>query len=180
MNKTLKIELIVDIINGSGMYILYINDIPIQYIECNLVSEIAITGTNKTAICNNIINGISSLAIGGSTIASGNILSGALSSESGMMSIATANGSGGVESKGTNNANISNFTSRQPYVVYSLCVYEEPSNYSLTHGYPLNKNYTLEQVQGFSIIDNPRLDNVICTENEKQEIKEILQSGVFY
>lgn len=57
--------------------------------------------------------------------------------------------------------------------------YSESEGYAKTYGEPLNEWWQLGFLKGYTVCDNPKLDSVICTEEEKDRIKTLLESGVY-
>lgn len=56
-----------------------------------------------------------------------------------------------------------------------------PSNYSKTYGRPCNLTKKLKDVKGFTVCDkNIRLTNINCTYTEKEELRNLLSSGVIF
>lgn len=54
-----------------------------------------------------------------------------------------------------------------------------PSNYAQTYGRPCNLTKKLKDLSGFTVCDNNiRLSNIVCTEEEQEEIRDLLTKGV--
>lgn len=54
-----------------------------------------------------------------------------------------------------------------------------PSNYAQTYGRPCNLTKKLKDLSGFTVCDNNiRVSNIVCTEEEQEEIRDLLTKGV--
>lgn len=54
-----------------------------------------------------------------------------------------------------------------------------PSNYAQTYGRPCNLTKKLKDLSGFTVCDkNIRVSNIVCTEEEQEEIRNLLTEGV--
>lgn len=54
-----------------------------------------------------------------------------------------------------------------------------PSNYAQTYGRPCNLTKKLKDLSGFTMCDsNIRVSNIVCTEEEQEEIRDLLAKGV--
>jgi hypothetical protein len=68
-------------------------------------------------------------------------------------------------------------------VQYPYCIIERPrlstpARYNNFIGNTLNVTMTLSDCHGLTIIDNIHLDNVICTDKEREELLRLLKEGV--
>ena len=55
----------------------------------------------------------------------------------------------------------------------------EASGYGRVNGYPANYTAKLGDVAGYTEVDNPILNDIECTEIERQKIKTLLQGGIY-
>lgn len=57
--------------------------------------------------------------------------------------------------------------------------YSVPKNYPHTVGYRYTKSGKIGEITGFSVFENVDVSGLTCTEDEKNEIKALLESGVY-
>lgn len=65
------------------------------------------------------------------------------------------------------------------YIKISRPVVELPENYGKVHGFVVNKKFNLSNLSGYTICGNVEVDGLSCTENEKETLKEIMESGFY-
>ena len=65
------------------------------------------------------------------------------------------------------------------YIKISRPVVELPENYGKVHGFVINKKLNLSNLDGYTICSNVELDGLSCTENEKETLKGIMESGFY-
>lgn len=85
----------------------------------------------------------------------------------------TINSSNGYTASG------SYLSNRTPYLIIERATSQFSKNYSNEIGLPLNVTLPLSSVQGFTIIENPVL-NIDCTDEEYNEVVNLLKTGVIF
>lgn len=65
------------------------------------------------------------------------------------------------------------------YIKISRPVVELPENYGKVHGFVVNKKFNLSNLRGYTICGNVEVDGLSCTENEKETLKGIIESGFY-
>ena len=65
------------------------------------------------------------------------------------------------------------------YIKISRPVVELPANYGKVHGFVVNKKLNLSDLSGYTICGNVEVDGLSCTENEKETLKGIMESGFY-
>ena len=65
------------------------------------------------------------------------------------------------------------------YVKISRPVIELPENYGRVNGFVVNKKLNLSNLNGYTICSNVDVDGLYCTENEKEMLKGIMESGFY-
>ena len=65
------------------------------------------------------------------------------------------------------------------YVKISRPVIELPENYGRVNGFVVNKKLNLSNLNGYTICCNVDVDGLYCTENEKEMLKGIMESGFY-
>ena len=65
------------------------------------------------------------------------------------------------------------------YIKISRPIIELPENYGRVNGFVVNKKLNLSNLNGYTICCNVDVDGLYCTENEKEMLKEIMESGFY-
>lgn len=181
--KTIKVQLAIDIITGGGEYIISIGDAPIRYEPCQIAVDISLSAIDNRERVNNIISALSGTATAtlGASLLGGNPLAIASATVGGIANTAVSDALSNNIKNGGQGGSILNFINpQQVYLIKSHVPYQEPSNYNIQYGYCCNRYGAISKIQGKVWVENPNLDIVPCTEGERNELKELLESGVVY
>ena len=175
---TLELKYKVNVIDGSFMaylkasdcYYSKLNGIIGQYGGTACV-HIPTTGGNYASLFSTLVGAGSAAAMG---VASGNLLGAA----SNLMEVGTSiAGGGNIQSGGSYNASASFMSMRQPFLQIEIPVPSFSEKYNRERGLPSNVMFRLGSLQGFTKCDAPEI-TFACTDEEAEEIKGLLQSGV--
>lgn len=181
--KTIKVQLAIDIITGGGQYIISIGDAPIRYEPCQIAVDISLSAIDNRERVNNIISALSGTATAtlGASLLGGNPLAIASATVGGIANTAVSDVlSNNIKNSGQGGSILNFINPQQVYLIKSHVPYQEPSNYNIQYGYCCNRYGAISKIQGKVWVENPNLDIVPCTENERNELKELLESGVVY
>ena len=83
-------------------------------------------------------------------------------------------------SSGSSNSSSAMLMHKKPYLIIEYPSPQFSTRYPQEKGLPLNVQASLGTYGGMTIADNPILDGIPCTENEKIRIKEALLSGLIF
>lgn len=73
------------------------------------------------------------------------------------------------------------FAPQEVHLLIERPIKSEPSSYAKMNGYPLNQTRTLNAIRGYTELDSIYLDDVeSITNEEKNELEELLLSGVYF
>ena len=171
IGKTLKVAYVADVITGGCIAQIFINGIRFYEFSGEMGVDIPITASNRAQVEASYISN----AVGmGASLASGNI-TGAVDSV-----LASATAKYNYSSTDTPNANCVASVNRTCYVIIERPTYQELSQFNHTKGKMCNLSKTIGSLKGFTICDaNIDLKGITATEQEKQEISNILSSGFF-
>lgn len=181
--KTIKVQLAIDIITGGGEYIISIGDAPIRYEPCQIAVDISLSAIDNRERVNNVISALSGTATAtlGVSLLGGNPLAIASATAGGIANTAVSDAlSNNIKNSGQGGSILNFINPQQVYLIKSHVPYQEPSNYNIQYGYCCNRYGAISKIQGKVWIENPNLDIVPCTESERNELKELLESGVVY
>lgn len=181
--KTIKVQLAIDIITGGGEYIISIGDAPIRYEPCQIAVDISLSAIDNRERVNNVISALSGTATAtlGASLLGGNPLAIASATIGGIANTAVSDTlSNNIKNSGQGGSILNFINPQQVYLIKSHVPYQEPNNYNVQHGYCCNRYGAISKIQGKVWLENPNLDIVPCTESERSELKELLESGVVY
>lgn len=153
----------------------------------NCCVHMPITGVNYASMISGVVGGIAGVASAGARVVSSNQNDKATlgSNVEGVCSVAS-NFAGALGSRPTleqsngYNAGMSFMCYRRPYLLIERPVASFSKNYPSEQGLPLNVTKKLSSVTGFTTCDNVNLDDINCTEEEKNMIREALQVGCIF
>ena len=171
IGKTLKVAYVADVITGGCIAQIFINGVRFYEFSGEMGVDIPITASNRAQVEASYISN----AVGmGASLASGNI-TGAVDSV-----LASATAKYNYSSTDTPNPNCVASVNRTCYVIIERPTYQELSQFNHTKGKMCNLSKTIGSLKGFTICDaNIDLKGITATEQEKQEISNILSSGFF-
>lgn len=151
----------------------------------NCCVHMPITGVNYASMISGVVGGISGVASAGAKIASDKQDDKATwhSNIEGTRTIgsnlASALGSRPtLEQSNGYNAGMSFMCYRTPYLLIERPVASFSEKYPSEKGLPLNVTCNLASVSGFTVCDKPNLDGISCMDDEKEELRNLLESGV--
>lgn len=169
IKKTISVKVIVDVTTGECCAVVYADNIPIAYSNGKIGIDIPLTGSSTAGIGSSILSAIP------------NFYSPTSAATSSALSI--ANGVLSSENKIIKQGNSSVATGLwQPKNCYFLIKRPQPSvpeNYGHTTGYLTNAKKRIGNCTGYTICRNVDVDGLYCTENEKETLKGIMESGFY-
>lgn len=170
LDKTVTLKYIYDVITGVCTACFYANNIEIAKYSGTLAIDIPITASNRAQVEAGYIR--SALGALGS-LAAGNLLG------------AAANGFGALTAhnsfttKGSPSPSCDGFDEQKAFIIIDYPVYQEPTNFGHEYGYPCNLSLTLGNLSGFTQLQNVDVTGLAITENEREELKSLLESGIY-
>lgn len=181
LNKSISVDMVVDVINGVANYLISVNGTIIKILNFKIAIDIPLSAIDDRQRSNQFINTIMNAGVSAVGLASGNPIAvstgivGAISSDfvnqNGMTSVIN----GGLQGCYLNYINPLDF-----YLIQTHSVYSEPINYNYQIGYPCERNYKLSSISGKIWVDNADFNNVPCTEFEKNELRNLFKNGVVW
>lgn len=181
MGCTLSFKYIIDVLTGGCNAVINVSGKGAIYqYNGSCIANVPLTALNYSGAIQNAIGAIGNIATSMGGIATGNpALAGV-----GAIGLATRASNAVTNIKPTiqrsgNCGGASGLCGVQyPYAVIErprICV---PANYNNFVGNTLNVTMNIGDCSGFTIVEEIHLDNVICTENERDELLELLKEGV--
>ncbi len=178
VGHTINVKMIVDIITGACCAVVFCDGIAVSYSNGNIAVEIPITGENATeyvsrgmADINKTIGSVIGLANGGGV---SSLMQG-LEAGYDFNHMPTP-----LQTNGTSTAQTNFYKPKKCYFVVQSPVLLPTSAYKSQVGYACEVTRTLNDLQGFTVCGN--VTNITpsqATEQEINEIKQLLESGVY-
>lgn len=171
MGKTLRIEYTLDVITGGCLAQIYVGKIRLYEFTGNIGVDISITASNRAQVESAYINagvGVVSSAMSGNVTGAVNSIIGAATSQ--------------YHYSGTGNPSPSCVasTNRTCYVVIDRPQYQPLKAFNHTRGRMCCLSKTIGNLKGYTVCDsNIDISGISATDEEKEEIVNILSSGFF-
>lgn len=171
MGKTLRIEYTLDVITGGCLAQIYVGNIRLYEFTGNIGVDISITASNRAQVEGAYINagvGVVSSAMSGNVTGAVNSIIGAATSQ--------------YHYSGTGNPSPSCVasTNRTCYVVIDRPQYQPLKAFNHTRGRMCCLSKTIGSLKGYTVCDdNIDISGISATDEEKEEIVNILSSGFF-
>lgn len=171
MGKTLRIEYTLDVITGGCLAQIYVGKIRLYEFTGNIGVDISITASNRAQVESAYISagvGVVSSAMSGNVTGAVNSIIGAATSQ--------------YHYSGTGNPSPSCVasTNRTCYVVIDRPQYQPLNAFNHTRGRMCCLSKTIGSLKGYTVCDgNIDISGISATDEEKDEIVNILSSGFF-
>ena len=171
MGKSLKIEYTLDVITGGCLAQIYVGKIRLYEFTGNIGVDIPITASNRAQVESAYISagvGVVSSAMNGNAIGVADSIIGAATSQ--------------YHYSGTGNPSPScvSSTNRTCYVVIDRPQYQPLNAFNHTRGRMCCLSKTIGSLRGYTVCDkNVDISGISATDEEKEEIVNILSSGFF-
>ena len=188
IGKTIDIKCIVDFITGAATCVIYVTDgdkrQPVIYKNATIGVQIPVSGDDVaqrvTALLDNglklggdVAEGLTSAAmhdVGGVADAA---ISGAAHAF-GAAAVPTV-----FNSAGGSSPECALYLPKKPYLILHIADTAIPENYGHTVGYACEKTVTIGDVSGFARFANVDVSGIVATSQELDEIKTLLETGVY-
>lgn len=181
MGTTISIKYIIDVLTGGCNAILNVSGKGAIYqFNGSCIANVPLTALNYSGAIQNAISAVGSLVTAGAGVASGNpALAGV-----GVVGLATRATNAVINTKPTiQRSGNAGGASGLCGVQYAYAIIERPrlstpANYNGFIGNTLNVTMTIGSCDGLTMVEAIHLDNVLCTENEREELMKMLHEGV--
>lgn len=184
MGCTLTLKYQIDVLTGGCAAMISVSGKGVLYqFNGSCIANVPLTANNYSTA---IQNAISSVISGGATIA-GALTGAAPLTVAGVAGLATSAANTAVSAKspsiersGSMGGAAGLLAVQQPYVIIERPNFSIPKNLNRYTGNMLNVTMNLATAVGFTMIDYIHLDNIPCTESEREELLSILKQGVIF
>mgnify|MGYP006902870836 FL=1 len=184
IGKTISIKLIVDYMTGACTAVVFADGIPIVYKNGVIAQSISVTGTDSATTASNVINSTLNQITNFSSFTAGALsgnVAGVVTSGVNILgkSLDYSAERTIYQSQGASSSGIESFLPQKPYFVINLPKYNLDSSFGQYHGYKTDFYSFINDLTGYVETDTPILSNILCTDDEKTEIQNLLMSGVY-
>lgn len=170
LDKTVTLKYIYDVITGVCTACFYAGVIEICKYSGTIAIDIPITASNRAQVeAGYITSAIGAIA----SLKSRNWLGVAGSAFGALMN------QNHFTTKGSPSPSCDAFDEQKAFIIIDYPVYYPPTNYAHDYGYPCNLSMKLGNCKGFTKCANVDVDGLSCTEEERAELKRLLESGVY-
>lgn len=191
MKKRLVLNYQVDVLTGSAVAMLKCDNAILYTFPCNMAITTPLTSSNHQALYREIIQTSASVghtivagATGGRTDGGGltqgakaGVGHGIVSSlESALNTVASKHSE--VQKSGSITGVQGILDSYETYLIFHRPIQSLAQNFAHFKGFPCNITYTLSALSGYTEVEYAHLEGVTATDEEKNEIQMLLQTGV--
>lgn len=176
--KTLNVKYYVDLLTGVCKAVIYVDGVLCDEFAGSMGVDIPITSNNRAQQELTRITSFASAGLGiANTLATGNPVP--------LVGAAQNIFNGFVRPKdqighsGSCSPTCDMMTTHDVFIVISRPKVKYPANYGHVFGFPCYASYTLNNLKGFTRCVNVDVSNLPCTEKEKEEIKNLLEEGIY-
>lgn len=181
MGTTLSIKYIIDVITGGCNAVINVSGKGAIYqFNGSCIANVPLSAINYSGAIQNAVSAIGSGITTVAGIATGNAPVGIM----GIAGLASSAANTAVNTKPSiQRAGSMGGAAGLASVQFPYCIIERPrisapENYNGFIGNTLNVTMTLSDCHGLTFVDQIHLDNVICTEDERNELYRLLKEGV--
>lgn len=184
IGKTISIKLIVDYMTGACTAVVFADGIPIVYKNGVIAQSISITGTDSATTASNVINSTLNQITNFSSFTAGALsgnVAGVVTSGANILgkSLDYSAERTIYQSQGASSSGIESYLPQKPYFVINLPKYNLDSSFGQYHGYKTDFYSFINDLTGYIETDTPILSNILCTDDEKTEIQNLLMTGIY-
>ena len=169
IKKTISVKVIVDVTTGECCAVVYADNIPIAYSNGKIGIDIPLTGSSTAGIGSSILSAIPNFYSPTSAA-----LSSAMSITNGVLSSDNK-----IIKQGNSSVATGLWQPKNCYFLINRPQPVVPENYGHTIGYLTNTKKRISSCTGYTICRNVDVDGLYCTENEKEMLKGIMESGFY-
>ena len=179
MGRSINVTYHIDILSGSCVAFVKssgkgLNSVLYEF-SGNVSTQIPVTGENFSRLIQTAISSVASL---GSTVATGGLSAPMAISTIGSLANNVANSKPEIERSGSMSGSTGLMGIQKPYLILTRPKQCIPKNVQKFKGFPSMKFQKLSEVKGFTIISEILLKNITASDEEINEIKNLLKEGV--
>lgn len=174
MGHTIGLYYNIDFLSGAGVAVLTIDGDYLAQYPCNMSTPIGISGEQYSRVYQSMIAAMASGAIGYAAAGTGGALAGAVANTASALMTSKID----RERAGNFGAGTALMAQLQPYIEILRPIQQLPRDYTKFNAYPSYMTAQLINLSGYVEVQDIRLDDIDCTDAERTELLNMLQSGV--
>lgn len=185
MGKTIIVYFASDIENGGCKAIVKCDEISAE-LSGTFSEDVSLTAENSgirrlemayagSGILASTVGAVASAGTGDST----GIAYSAINGVKSLIDFASVNNGNYSVIKGESTPKVNFNNVSKCYIKISRPIIELPENYGRVNGFVVNKKLNISNLNGYTICCNVDVDGLYCTENEKEMLKGIMESGFY-
>lgn len=181
MGTTLSIKYIIDVVTGGCNAVINVSGKGAIYqFNGSCIANVPLSAINYSGAIQNAVSALSSGVMTVAGIASGQapIAGMGIAGLAANAANTAVNTKEHIQRSGSMGGAAGLCSVQFPYVVIERPRISAPDNYNGFVGNTLNVTMTLADCHGLTLVDQIHLDNVICTEGERDELLRLLKEGV--
>lgn len=173
MGHKIGVKMVVDYTTGDATGVIYCDGVAVDYTNGKIGVYISMSGADTSRkdakVVNDTLGAVSSIAGKDAIGAVTNIFD------------AVQNfGDIDIMRRGSQSSGVSTHLPQYCYILVERSNVDIISGYGDSIGYACNDYKDIASLSGFAVIENPNLTGITATEQEKAEILNLMQSGIFY
>lgn len=177
IGKTVNIKATIDVLTGTVLYNIYVGSQLLYTYNGTCAVQLPLSSANYSGIFSTLAgiagSAVSGFALGGPAGAIGGALG------SGITGIAGGGLSHSVERSGSIGSNAGAMGVKKPYLIITRHKPYNPSAYNKYYGFPANSTVQqLSSISGFTKVKDIRVNGIVATQTELNEIEQLLKGGV--
>lgn len=178
MGKSVSVKYNIDLLTGSCVAFIICNDSVMYSYSGNVISQLPLSGKNALdiykALITSVVNTGLAIGTGGASI--------------GAQSIATLSSSGinvlgskeSVQRGGQITSTAGMLGVKYPIITILRAEQSRPKEFKTFKGYPSNLYERISELSGYTEIEYIHLDGINALDSEKEELEQLLKTGVIF
>lgn len=177
IGKAVNIKATVDVLTGTVLYNIYVGTQLLYTFNGTCAIQLPLTSANYSGIFSTLASiagsAVSGFTLGGAVGAVGGAVAG------GLTGIAGGGFSHSVERSGSIGSNAGAMGVKKPYLIITRHKPYNPNAYNKYYGYPANSAVQqLGSLSGYTRVKDVRVNGIVASSAELQEIESLLKEGV--
>lgn len=178
MGKSINIVYHIDIVSGACVAYILVNGICLYNFTGNCSSSVPVTSQSFDSTVSAALNVAGLATSGAALIATGGMTAPLAASSIASSANTIANSKPSIAKSGSCAGSAGMLSVMYPYLIVEYPNQCLPSNQNIYSGYPSYVTAKISTLSGYTEIEKCHLENMTCTEEELNEIYELLESGV--
>ena len=173
IGKNVQVVYHCDLLSGACIAYILVNDSVMYQYTGNVITQIPLSSSSCLELYKAVISTVGSVATASGTALK---VAGSVASDVGNLMSSKPT----IQRGGTISGNTGSLCIKKPYITLIRAEQSLPSGYQEECGFPCNVYMNFSELHGYTKIDSVKLKNISATDIEKEEITQLLKSGVIF